>query len=491
VSAIAPQSHERTRRTGHRRGGGILAIGAASAFFYAVTAIAESGLEHGSQQDEPSTLLLRLGAYVGSTLALFGLSSGLLVRIARHAPSGRGRILAIAIPVVFNVIFVFVPPNLSIDLLSYVAHGSIATATEGNPLVEPASKVADTPLGADLVEHGWRAVHGPSPYGPLWTRIEAAVVGWIGSLEGRMLGLKAVAAIASLGSALLIWKILSHVRPQHRLIGTLAYLWNPLIVLEVAKEGHNDPLMAFFVLGALLLTIRGTVTGSIIAMSLGALTKYLPLILMPVQFVYQWRTRRSTTRFAVQLGLAVTVVIVLTLVLFGRMWEGAETLASVRAAAGLSEQTGSTRWMASYAAARLTPAPSLEPFVDGALIIGVVAFVAAAAWSVRGKEGVLRASAAVSLVYLLIGSPTYWPWYAVLPVALLAAVPSQGAILMLLAVSLGARLAGPIDILTVHGVLGWQANVVLTWLLGIGIPLSVALATRGRGWRPSEIGRAR
>src|ERR671934_246259 len=65
------------------------------------------------------------------------------------------------------------------------------------------------------------------------------------SADGNASLSRLVVVAASLGSALLIWKILGDVRPGHQFVGTLAYLWNPLIVVEVATEGHNDSLVVF------------------------------------------------------------------------------------------------------------------------------------------------------------------------------------------------------------------------------------------------------
>lgn len=214
---------------------------------------------------------------------------------AKYGPFTRGqRVLTIAFPIVFIAAFLLSPPSFSSDLLSYISHGHIETMLHANPLVEPTSVVADTPLGPELARYGWRPVHGASPYGPAWTRIEGAVARGFDDVRSQMIMLKLVVVAASLGAALLIWLILGHVRPELRLLGTLAYLWNPMMVMELAGDGHNDAVIVFLVLLGLFLTIKARVVGGIVATSLGVLTKYMPVLFLPLQIAWMWRTRPTT-----------------------------------------------------------------------------------------------------------------------------------------------------------------------------------------------------
>jgi alpha-1,6-mannosyltransferase len=464
---------ERGARTVSPQKRAVLMLGAASAVLYAIAAITQRRWLDDSADADASISPLEVVVFVIATLLVFALFAALLRRFRSEPPSRDARILAIAFPVAFNALLVFVPPSTSIDLLSYISHGYIATELDGNPHLDPSSGVAQTPLGAELVRYGWRPVHPASPYGPLWTRVEAAAVRVVDGVGGQLVALKLIVVAASLGSALLIWKILGDVRPEHQFVGTLAYLWNPLIVVEVAAEGHNDSLMVFFVLLALLLTIRRRASSGIGAMFLGVLTKYVPLLFMPIQLLYSWRTRASTTRFAKQIAAGVIAAAILATVLFGGLWAGSRTFDAVRAAAepGFS---GSTRTMVELAFSRIGSG-TVEAIVDVAVIIAFAVFIGVVAWFVEGKDDLLRACAIVSLAYLFVASPSYWPWYAVLPVALLAVAPMRHALLLLFVVSLGSRLAAPLDLLFVDGAFGRRVYFTATWVLAIGLPLTVAV----------------
>jgi alpha-1,6-mannosyltransferase len=470
--------HERSEGTLGGPGRALLLIGIASGMLYVVVLVAQRVIQRGPRTGG-------LIAYVTATIGLFVLFAALLRICAKGGLPTRGtRVLAIAFPVLFNLLFVLVPPNFSIDLLSYISHGYIETTLDANPYVEPSSIVSHTPLGSELAHYGWRPVHPVSPYGPAWTRIEATVVQGFDGVRIQMDVLKLIAAVFSLGSALLIWRILDQVRPEYQLLGTFAYLWNPMIVVELAGEGHNDAVMVFFVLLALLLTLRKRISGGLVAMSLGVLTKYLPLLLVPLQLVYAWRTRRSTTRFASQTLFGTVIGVSMASILFAGLWVGAETLMGVRLS-GRSGDTGSTQTILVEGLSRVVPPTTAEAFVSLLAIVGLAVSLLSIAWSVREEHSLLRACASISVFYLLFISPSYWPWYAVMPVALLALIPGETEFLVLLTVSLGSRLAAPLDVLFVNEVLGRRAFLASSWVLGLGVPILFLMLSRAGRWSPS------
>jgi hypothetical protein len=446
---------------------------------YLALAVAQDPLHRAPPADTAPTLT-PIAVYTAVTIALFALFITLLVLCARYGPfTRRQRVLAIAFPIVFNVAFLFTPPSLSIDLLSYISHGYIETTMRANPLVEPSSLVADTPLGPKLVRYGWRPVHPASPYGPAWTRVEGAAARWSDDVRSQMVLLKMVVVTASLGAALLIWLILGHVRPELRFLGTLAYLWNPMIVMELAGDGHNDAVMVFFVLLGLHLTIKQRVVGAIVATSLGALTKYVPTLFLPLQIAWMWRTRMKTDRFTGQLLAGATVAALLAVGLFAGYWAGSDTWTGVRAA-GQPGSTGSTQTMIIELLARVLSPALVESLVPVLAVFALLVYLGYKVRSVADGAGLLHGCAALALVYLLFISPSYWPWYAVLPVALLAVVPSGHSLLVLLAVSLGSRLVAPLDILFVQELISRRVFFALTWIFGIGIPALVWAAGRVR-----------
>lgn len=478
---LSPQSTERRQRVSVWP---LLLIGLGSAAFYAVLVLIDPLIQRDSL--DRSGLLLQVGLYSAISIGLFALY-GWLIAICRRGElwSAGMRRLALGLPVLFNLTLLLGSPAMSIDVMSYISHGHIENAG-GNAYVEPSSSLAGSSIGSRLESFGWRPVHPVSPYGPLWSQIETTTTR-VGDVSELVTAFKAIAIVFSLGSAVLIWLILGRVHPQHQLFGTLLYLWNPLIVIELAGEGHNDAVVVFFVLLGLILTIRRRPGGAVLATSAGILTKYLPLLFAPLQAAYLWRERQGIRHFVPSVIAGAAAGLVLTVVAFAPRWMGVETFEGVRLTGQLGH-TGSTPTLLMHALSRVVSSS------DATVVITVVTMAGLAAWlwwqarSVIDAVTLLRACAAVVVVYLLVASPSFWPWYAVLPVALMALVPETGFLTMLLAVSIGSRLVAPLDALYVAEVIDRGSFLLTTWTMALGLPLVILgiLMVRSRTQRMAE-----
>jgi hypothetical protein len=454
-----------------------------SASLYVLTHAVQRRMLGGEDRTEDVLL------YATATVGLFVLYAALL-RVCRDGLDPRTRALAFGLPVLFNVAWLAAAPSLSIDVLSYISHGYVRAGVGENPYLVPSSAVATSSIAADLEAYGWRAVHPVSPYGPLITHLETAVAGSPWSVGTMVVAFKIVAVACSLAAAALIWVILGQLCRSRRDLGTVAYLWNPMIVVELAGEGHNDAIMVVLVLLALALTIRRRVAGGVIAMGAAILGKYLPALFIALQAAYLWRTRDDTGRLARQAAVGVVSATLLAVVLFAPYWVGPETFAGVTLT-GQAGHTGSTPTVILEALSRLVPASSVGPLVALVAACGLLVYVGVQAINVRDEQTLLRAAAAVSVVYVLLASPSYWPWYAVLPVALLALVPGQRSVILLFAMSLGSRLVAPLDVLYVTEMIGRFTYLLLTWLLGIGLPLLALAVPHVEGWSSRDADRGR
>jgi alpha-1,6-mannosyltransferase len=89
----------------------------------------------------------------------------------------------------------------------------------------------------------------------------------------------------------------------------LAYLWSPLVSLEVARHGHLDVAGALFVAIAALALARGRALVGCLAFALSIAIKPLPIVLLPLLW------RRVSPRHAVA-GIAVLLALYLP------FWDG-------------------------------------------------------------------------------------------------------------------------------------------------------------------------
>lgn len=439
-------------------------------------------------------LAIELGVYWGATALLFLLYGLILVLCRRGAlRDGRAALLALSFPVLFNVGLLFGRPFQSMDALTYVAHGFMGGGFGLNPYGTAAAEIAyrdeTVGLARELAAFGWLPVHGPSPYGALWTWSEVLAASLTGSVAGTLLLLKALVVAASLGCAVVIWKILGRVRPEDRLLGTLVYLWNPLIVVEFAGEGHNDAVMILFVLVSLLFTVTARPALSAMGAVVGVLVKYLPVIFAPAQAIYLWRTRRSTRSLALSVSLALVYGLVLTAALYWPFWIGADTFGALRQQ-GLPflapTPSGILYWLLLHAAPP-EEAAALTLRILGALFL---LFALVAGWRARDAAGLLRACAAISLVYLLVVSAGTWPWYAALPLALAALTPRGFFLPMALVVTFTSRLVSPFSNLVNNRFAGWSDLIDVATVVSVTLPLAILLPLfvlhRSRAPKPRE-----
>ena len=462
-------------------------IGLASGALYLVVYVAQWAVfRNGLSQEvagvlvrgapaDGSRLLLQGGGYYGATLLLFALYAWVLILCRRGLlRDDRARTLALLFPILFNAGLLLGHPYQSIDALTYVAHGYMGTMPDVNPYTTTAAAVRATDFARQLAPFGWLPVHGLTPYGPLWTHIEVAVMKVAGDVPTALMMIKTAVVAASLGCAALIWRVLGRVRPEDQLFGTLVYLWNPMIVVEFAAEGHNDALMILCLLASLALTVSARPALSVVASVSGVLVKYLPLVFLPAQVVYLRHSRRSRSRLAADLLLGLLIGAVLAVALYWPFWVGLGTFEGLRLQTQPLVSPSPSGWLYWYLLHALPPAEAARITLR-ALAGVLVASVLALSLRARDAIGLFRACAGIALVYVLVVSTHYWPWYASLPLALVALVPRGVFLPAVLILSLCSRLVAPISTLYTNGFLDAGVALNLKMSVGVTAPLVVLL----------------
>ena len=403
-------------------------------------------------------------AMIFGTLVV-ALAAWLFARAERFAAAGLTWAV-IAIPAVLGIALYLAPPTLSIDAYSYLSHGFLAATPGQNPYVNPSSSVIDTAFGGDLLRNGWQPVHGVTPYGPLWTGIERLAYTLSGgNVPVGILLINAPTFAAVIGTAIVIWRLLGEVAPERRLPGVVMFAANPLVLIELVGEGHNDAVMVFFVVLAIYAAIRRSAFAAVLAISAAALVKAsaLPIGLLVLVALIVWR--RSWLRLAGELGAALLVAVAGTGALFAPYWVGMPTLDGLLAA-----DLPSAGWSVSGVLAT-----ALDPHTaQGILTALLVLSTAACCFLIRSVPGFLRACGIVSLVILLL-LPLEWPWYAALPSALLALAAEELDAVVILLMALGSRLVAPIGDASSVGAMQWTLFTTMQALVGQTVPAAIGL----------------
>ena len=328
--------------------------------------------------------------YVAAIVATFVLY---LVALRFIAPTRLRTVLVLA--VVIQLVPLAAPLVLSTDAYSYWDYGRIAAVHHGNPYADRPSRWPNDPayrrMGAD-----WR--ERTSVYGPAFTlaaELDARAVGdspRTATLLFRllaaagMLGVLGATVLASRGSVF-----------AATFVG-----WNPLLALHFAGGGHNDALMAMFLIAALAL--RGIWEGS--AWVAAAAVKPIAVVFLPLRAVQALRWR-ELGRLAAGLAAGAAVIGVVASVRYGTAW--LHLLSPLTNQLRQTSSLGLPYWLDRVG---VPERPAREALV--------VLFALLYIWLLREAWRGARPRYALCAVALLLATSWLQPWYAVWAVPLAA-----------------------------------------------------------------------
>jgi hypothetical protein len=351
--------------------------------------------------------------FLAGTALQFGLYY-VAFRIVRGAGPVHNRSIALivaAFALSFSATLAFVYPYGAADIFDYVFYGRIIAHYGANPFF-----VAPADFGGDpfLPFVAWRYL--PFTYGPAW----AFASGLLSSLGGDSLLANLLiykgAVIVALGACLgLIYGIARRIKPEHATAALVMFAWNPLVLTETAANGHNDVVMALFILLAIRMAMIGEARSGALAigsLAVSALVKYVSAMVAPLYMANTWRRHGPAAAMA---GVALGVMA--TLATFAPFWDGAGTFtvlkreglftASLPALLKLSVEAGGQDWAV--------------PWVGRIALAGFGIYCLFEATRVRaGVESLIDGTYRVIVTYLLFACLWFQPWYLVWLIAVAA-----------------------------------------------------------------------
>ena len=190
--------------------------------------------------------------------------------------------LVFVLAIAFHLLVLTLPLLFSRDVYSYAYYGRIWTSYGANPYVFTPSDFAGNSLW-NLTWPGWRGT--PSVYGPLFTWVSIVTTGALRSVHSVIRGFQVVAAISSIGTMIVVYRLVKRVRPERAVFAVAVIGLNPIVVYQVVGGGHNDVLVAFFVACAVSFVFARRDLAAAICLGLGMSVKasaIVPLILLAV-----------------------------------------------------------------------------------------------------------------------------------------------------------------------------------------------------------------
>ena len=352
-----------------------------------------------------ATTLALAVPWTGTIYVLLGVALAAFLRFVwceLRAPSVHARTVFVAGAFLMALAIIF-PVRHSHDAYAYADYGQMIAHYHASPY---------TSVPADFSDDFWfrwvspRWQHTGSVYGPAFVGISAVFMKIAGtSVTVTRLLFQALAALAVAAAGWLVW------RRSRDPVALALVVVNPLVIVNVVNNGHNDALVGLAFLAAILLVERkrGPAAGAVLAVA--ALVKVTAIV--PAAAVAFWLWRREDLRTALRFGIPFAVVAAGGTLLAG----GASVLIPLGPASKLVSY--SSFWHGAIrVVGDLTGTSGRGPvrWMSMVLVAGLAVLVA---WKRTEHDDLRRFSGLILLLYLL-GAAYVLPWYLMWVIPVLA-----------------------------------------------------------------------
>ena len=342
------------------------------------------------------------------------------------------------------------PAITSSDVFSYIAYARIGVIYHHNPLTTWPTTIIQDPV---ITYVYW--VNQPSAYGPVWAIITCGMQWVLGlsspaSLLLMMMALRFWGLLMHLGSTYLIWSISGSLQRRRnglaegrRLRATLAFAWNPLLLIEACTNAHVDVTLLFCILLAIWVMARReqpSLRVYLVAACLLALATCIKInvvLLVPAFFIYLWKVRRwSFWQILMVAGTFGATIVVL----YAPFWDKGQLLdvlrfnpATFRNINSLPEFGNRLFDALTFFNFKVLPYGGISPSEHFTHSVSIILFaliylglclVALRPGRVDTLPKLIGWMAASWLLYCFIGSSWFWPWYLVTFLGLFAVLES-------------------------------------------------------------------
>lgn len=332
-----------------------------------------------------------------------GLLTILATAIAERCPERSGLVLILVVAIVLRIILLAAPPLLSDDIFRYVWDGRIQAAGI-NPYRHVPAALALEPLRDEAI---FPFINRKDYAVTIYPPAAQAFFLMVTRLGENVVVMK-TALVACEGITLLaLISLLRRVgRPATRIV---AYAWHPLVIWEIANNGHIDGLMTAMMMLSLWLLASGRIATAAAAAAIGVLVKPFAVLILPA-FWRPWEWR-------VPLVVAATIA----LLYLPYLSVGAGVLGFLPGYMGEERlDSGSAFWLVNVLQATVGPSRWWQSLYMAAAIIVLTGLALRAGFRRdRPLSSTIGDINAMLLAFCFLLSPDY-PWYFLMVVPFVA-----------------------------------------------------------------------
>jgi len=258
--------------------------------------------------------------YIATFILLF-VCYWLGYRILRHIGQRWFLLLIVGFSVIFNLILIQMYPADASDIYDYIIRGRMSSVYGLNPFQNVPNDIKQDPF-YDFTS--WHSV--PSAYGPAWEMLAGIASRVAGDdRTANVIAFKLLSIAGYYVASIFVALALLTAAPRRLLGGIYLWMWNPLLLFMTAGIGHHDALVAAAIALALYMLLRRWYAAATLALVLGMLLKFVPVVLIPIIGIIALRQLRGWLRWR-YLALSAILSILLAVVAYAPYWHGWETV---------------------------------------------------------------------------------------------------------------------------------------------------------------------
>lgn len=289
---------------------------------------------------------LLLALVFACLLMIYSMTIRMMLRRLRANEQQTSRLLLflLASTLLFGLTMLIQPKLFSDDVFTYIISGRILTVYHADPLNTAPIQFPNDPYFRWVIA----GRYSPNIYGPLWYCISWLLVSLKAGTMGTLLLFKGLALLSHLLNGLLVWCILSTVAPMRRILGTLLYLWNPLILVSLVGGGHNEGVLLTLLLAATWLytwqPARGRRSpleawarlGAMLLFGIAVSMNLIVLLIVPLLAWFDVRGERRLARAFAGASLRSVLMLLPALTVWLPFWRGASTFFALTSAVDMA-----------------------------------------------------------------------------------------------------------------------------------------------------------